>query len=222
MLQNAYFIAKIGADTAENEQHFAEILPTLPSTVWYGGPPGPPVRQVHLQQRRWKGQGRLQRARDADGRVSRRLDRGASFRKFQNGSAKNKQGIKVFSSTDSIKIREGFWQSEQTKFTGLVIGCIETKFKILQKKMRLKALAEIYTLHGWEVRESERGRDGTRNSLETTLQPPMVKEDKRSAATMLWPSKCFRPAAWGNVSAVPLSTLQLQMENDQKSGMYKS
>ena len=25
--QNAYFLAKIGADTAENEQHFAEILP---------------------------------------------------------------------------------------------------------------------------------------------------------------------------------------------------
>ena len=28
MLQNACFIAKIGADTDENEQHFAEILPT--------------------------------------------------------------------------------------------------------------------------------------------------------------------------------------------------
>ena len=27
MLQNAYFLAKIGADTAENEKHFAEILP---------------------------------------------------------------------------------------------------------------------------------------------------------------------------------------------------
>ena len=27
MLQNAYFLAKIGADTAENEEHFAEILP---------------------------------------------------------------------------------------------------------------------------------------------------------------------------------------------------
>ena len=27
MLQNAHFVAKIGADTAENEQHFAEILP---------------------------------------------------------------------------------------------------------------------------------------------------------------------------------------------------
>ena len=26
MLQNAYFLAKIGADTAENEQHFAEIF----------------------------------------------------------------------------------------------------------------------------------------------------------------------------------------------------
>ena len=27
MLQNAYLLAKIGADTAEYEQHFAEILP---------------------------------------------------------------------------------------------------------------------------------------------------------------------------------------------------
>ena len=27
MLQNAYFLANIGADTAENEQHFAENLP---------------------------------------------------------------------------------------------------------------------------------------------------------------------------------------------------
>ena len=29
MLQNAYFLAKIGADTAENEQHFAEMLPKI-------------------------------------------------------------------------------------------------------------------------------------------------------------------------------------------------
>ena len=29
MLQNAYLVAKIGADTAENEQHFAEILPAF-------------------------------------------------------------------------------------------------------------------------------------------------------------------------------------------------
>ena len=29
MLQNAYLLAKIGADTAENEQHFAEKLPKV-------------------------------------------------------------------------------------------------------------------------------------------------------------------------------------------------
>ena len=29
MLQNAYFLAKIGADTAESEQHFAENLPKI-------------------------------------------------------------------------------------------------------------------------------------------------------------------------------------------------
>ena len=31
MLQNAYFLAKIGADTAENERNIAEILPKLKS-----------------------------------------------------------------------------------------------------------------------------------------------------------------------------------------------
>ena len=29
MLQNAYFLTKIGADTAENERHFAEFLPKI-------------------------------------------------------------------------------------------------------------------------------------------------------------------------------------------------
>ena len=38
MLQNAYFLAKIGADTAENEQHFSEILPT---DAMEPGPPPP-------------------------------------------------------------------------------------------------------------------------------------------------------------------------------------
>ena len=33
MLSNAYFLAKIGADTAENEQHFAEILPKIGSAL---------------------------------------------------------------------------------------------------------------------------------------------------------------------------------------------
>ena len=38
MLQNAYFLAKLGADTAENDQHFAEILPKIGN---YPTPPAP-------------------------------------------------------------------------------------------------------------------------------------------------------------------------------------
>ena len=41
MLQNAYFLAKIGADTAENEQHFAEILPIGRREVGPRRPDGP-------------------------------------------------------------------------------------------------------------------------------------------------------------------------------------
>ena len=39
MLQNAYLLAKIGADTAENERNFAEILPQI------GNYPTGPLRQ---------------------------------------------------------------------------------------------------------------------------------------------------------------------------------
>ena len=42
MLQNAYFVAKIGADTAENEQHFPEILPKTGN--YPTGPKRPGVR----------------------------------------------------------------------------------------------------------------------------------------------------------------------------------
>ena len=37
MLQNAYFLAKIGADTAENEQHFAEFRRSLTAPPRGGG-----------------------------------------------------------------------------------------------------------------------------------------------------------------------------------------
>ena len=33
MLQNGYLLAKIGADTAENEHHFAEICQKLATTL---------------------------------------------------------------------------------------------------------------------------------------------------------------------------------------------
>ena len=39
MLQNAYFLAKIGADTAENEEHFAEFLPKIGNYVLSSSPP---------------------------------------------------------------------------------------------------------------------------------------------------------------------------------------
>ena len=43
MLQNAYFLAKIGADTAENEQHFAEMYPFSDNMPAGEGPSaGPP------------------------------------------------------------------------------------------------------------------------------------------------------------------------------------
>ena len=44
--QNAYFFAKIGADTAENEQHFAEILPKTGN--YPTGPLGPGARAAGL------------------------------------------------------------------------------------------------------------------------------------------------------------------------------
>ena len=48
MLQNAYFLAKIGADTAENERNFAEILPKIGN--YPTGPlRGQPVDLRHLR-----------------------------------------------------------------------------------------------------------------------------------------------------------------------------
>ena len=41
MLKNGYYLAKIGADTAEIEQHFAENLP-IRAAVLRGAPAGAP------------------------------------------------------------------------------------------------------------------------------------------------------------------------------------
>ena len=49
MLQNADFLAKIGPDTAENEQHFAEILPKT-SNYPTGRARGGPVRPAHARE----------------------------------------------------------------------------------------------------------------------------------------------------------------------------
>ena len=46
MLQNAYFLEKIGADTAENDQHFAEILPKIGNYPTGPLPYGSPQQEV--------------------------------------------------------------------------------------------------------------------------------------------------------------------------------
>ena len=48
MLQNAYLLAKIGADTAENEQHFAK---KLRKTDYYPTGPERPPKFTHEQMR---------------------------------------------------------------------------------------------------------------------------------------------------------------------------
>ena len=76
MLQNAYFLAEIGADTAENEQHFAEILPTDP--LWR-------LRRLDLLaqcSRRAAGFGRA-KLRALKERI---LDVGNEGEKFRNGA----------------------------------------------------------------------------------------------------------------------------------------
>ena len=58
MLQNAYFLAKIGADTAENERNFAEILPKIVNYLKH--PRGRPKDRVPRGGRRGgRGGGRL-------------------------------------------------------------------------------------------------------------------------------------------------------------------
>ena len=58
MMQNAYFLAKIGADTAKNEQHFAEILPigrrVTGRACYVEGQP-PPLRRDGLRRGRLLG-----------------------------------------------------------------------------------------------------------------------------------------------------------------------
>ena len=51
MLQNAYLLAKIGADTAENEQDFAEILPKI-GNYPTGRYPTSPASPRHGRERR--------------------------------------------------------------------------------------------------------------------------------------------------------------------------
>ena len=67
MLRSAYFLAKIGADTAENEQHFAEILPPPPGAARGPRAPPPPSGAILAQAKAHEGDTDFP-ARDARGR----------------------------------------------------------------------------------------------------------------------------------------------------------
>ena len=60
MLQNAYFLAKIGADTAKNEQHFAR----------HEGPLHPAEEGGGRRRRRGGARGRRRRQRASVGKIS--------------------------------------------------------------------------------------------------------------------------------------------------------
>ena len=86
MLQNAYFLAKIGADTAENEQHFADVARfritgwprTRASAARRGGPARP--RRPPPAPR----PGPRQRCATLRGAAERELQEGAKLAKLAN------------------------------------------------------------------------------------------------------------------------------------------
>ena len=82
MLKNVYLVAMIGADTAENEQHSAEILPKTGN--YPTGPPGGGVPRARRARPLRAVPARALRRGHAAGQGGPRLDR-ANFRGFVLG-----------------------------------------------------------------------------------------------------------------------------------------
>ena len=116
MLSNAYFLAKIGADIAENEQHFAEILPKFCQPTRY--PPTPPT-QSHRSGDRSEG-----RCSSGKSRWHRSvLQTGAGcevcIREAETSCwAANKR-------LETSKFKFKFPRARNLEIIGLVLGCIE-------------------------------------------------------------------------------------------------
>ena len=109
MLKNAYFLAKIGADTAENERHFAEKLPKIGNCLHGTASPGA-FREAA-------------RALPADVlwmTAPRVNDSALSPRKAARMRDEQVRGVRV------SKIRK-FCKMLQI-VGGLVLGCMKTKF----------------------------------------------------------------------------------------------
>ena len=97
MLTNAYLLAKIGADTAENEQHFAENLPKIG------------------RRRRWcSSPGRAGDERAQDKELDNLLLRVGEDAGLVQGVRDEQNLLATFGNILQI-------------FGGLVFGCIETK-----------------------------------------------------------------------------------------------
>ena len=87
MLQNAYLLAKIGADTAENERNFAEILPEI-GNYPYGLAPARACRPSRRRRRR----GRPGRAPRSARPPPRRVSEIGKFAKCLQNLQKNLAG----------------------------------------------------------------------------------------------------------------------------------
>ena len=79
MRQNADLLAKIGADTAENDQHFAEISPKFATTLWVHHGLGDAGLAFRPGQRQEVRPGALDVEDEADGREAPSLDLGSLF-----------------------------------------------------------------------------------------------------------------------------------------------
>ena len=125
MLSNAYLLAKIGADAAENERNFAEILPKIGNY-----PTGPREQDDDRRGELVPGVARhalvLLRLHLSVLQISAERNRGL-------GSAKLGK-LAIFFANFPI-----FWRTRSRLY----------RSQILQQSMRLKALAEIYTMHSF-------------------------------------------------------------------------
>ena len=124
MLQNAYFLAKIGADTAENEQHFAIFCRNFANRRSLTSPPRSCRASGHEGRVRETGcevllLGRLA-VRDAEPQ--------AQFTRF---TAKN-----AFSKNAFFENFANFWRARSRLYQN----------EILQENMRLTAFCKLYVI----------------------------------------------------------------------------
>ena len=92
MLQNAHLLAKIGADTAENERQFAESLPSLPGAAGA------------------LGRGDPREDRPADGRAGRRAARSSGCQASADLRGENEQNLQNFA--NFWRARSRLYQNE--------------------------------------------------------------------------------------------------------------